>query len=110
MGKALVSNIMVPLSFVVVQKPLLWLVSRLCLARSPSFLSPPPGSVRWHRYCSILLAGWHPTAPHRLAPYCYIPAGTLLLIVGWHPLCPVGPLAFNTSNRLAPPRLRLVVV
>jgi len=38
--------------------------------------------------------GWHPTAPLWLAPYCYSPAGTLLLIiVDWYPLCPVAPLA-----------------
>jgi len=44
-------------------------------------------------YCPI---SWHLTASStpRLAPYCYSPAGTLLLvIVGWHPLCSVAPLA-----------------
>ena len=58
-------------------------------------------------YCSppagtlLLLTGWHPTALHRLAPYCYSPAGTLLLIVvGWHPLCPVAPLAHLPLSRL----------
>jgi len=34
-------------------------------------------------YCPI---SWHLTAnpPHRLAPYCSSPAGTLLLLTGWH--------------------------
>jgi len=78
------------------QKPLLWPVCRLWLARSRSFLYPPPGSIRWHRtapkagtlllLCSLagtllLPTSWHPTATHRLAPYCYSPAGTLLLLL-----------------------------
>ena len=87
----------VPLSS---QKPLLWPVSRLGLARWRSFLYLPPASVRWHRTAPkagtlllILLTGWHPTAPHRLAPYCSPPAGTLLLPTGWHPAA---------THRLAP--------
>ena len=58
------------------QKALLWPVCRLWLARSRSFLFPPPGSVRWHHtapfswHLSAYPPGWHPTATHRLAPYC----------------------------------------
>jgi len=75
--------------------PLLWPVCRLWLARSRSFLLPPPCSVRWH--CPAPLAGtllltsppagtllllnrWHLTAIHPLVPYRYSPAGTLLLL------------------------------
>jgi len=36
-------------------------------------------------YCYHPLSGWHPTAHHRLAPYCLSSAGTLLLLIGWHP-------------------------
>jgi len=98
---------------------MLWPVCQLRLACSQSFLSPPPGSGRFYRTATILslagtlrlITGWHPTANHRLAPYCYLSDGTLLLmVVGWHPLCPVAPLAFYPSDRLAPPQLRLVVV
>ena len=101
------------------QKPLLWPVCRLRLACSRSFLSPPPGFVRLHRTATILspagtlllITGWDPTAHHRLAPYSYLSAGTLLLIIiGWHPLCPVGPVGIYPSDRVASPRLRLVVV
>jgi len=41
------------------QKPLLWPVCWLWLARSQSFLLPSPGSVRLHRYC---YSSWHLTA------------------------------------------------
>ena len=78
MGNASVSNISASLGFVVVEKPLLRPVCRLWLARLRSFPSPPPGSVRWHRYCPFPPPGWHPTAPPPLA-------GTLLLHSGWHP-------------------------
>ena len=102
MGKASVSNIKVPLSFVVVPKALA--MARLSAAASLLAILPPSSS----RFCPLapdcyhpppagtllLITGWHPTATHRQAPYCYSPAGTLLLIVvGWHPLCPVAPLA-----------------
>ena len=55
-------------------------------------LPPPPSRFRpLAPYCPL---SWHPTATHRLASYCYSPAGILLLIVvGGHPLCPVAPLA-----------------
>jgi len=68
MGKASVSNIVVSLGFVIVPKALT--LARLSAAASflRSFLSPPPGSVRFHRTATILSA-----------------AGTLLLITGWHP-------------------------
>jgi len=48
----------------------------------------PPSSSRFcplAPYCYHPLPGWHPTAHHRLAPNCYSPAGTLLLLTGWHP-------------------------
>jgi len=100
-GKTSVTNITVPLGFAVVQKVLRWPVSRLWLAPSQSILYPPPASIRWHHTARLagtsllqILRGWHPNAPHRLVPYCYPLAGTLLpLIVGWHALCPVAPLA-----------------
>jgi len=58
-------------------------------------LPPPPFQFfPLAPYCCTHLLGWHPSAPPRLAPYCYSPAGILLLIVvGWHPLCPVSVLA-----------------
>jgi len=136
MGKASVSNITVPLSFVVIPKALA--MARLSAAATLLAILPPSPSrfcplapycyhpLRgWHPtthhrlapYCYspagtlLLLTGWHPTATHRLAPYCYSPAGNLLLIVvGWHPLCPVAPLAIYPSHRLAPAQLHLVVV
>jgi len=95
MGKASVSNITVSHGFVIVPKALAMAVCRLWLARSRSFLLPPPGSVRWHHtallagtlllnppQASTLLlpTGWHPTTTHRLAHYRYSPAGTLLLL------------------------------
>ena len=58
-------------------------------------------SLSTSRFCPLAsllppflpLSGWHPTAPHWLAPYCYCPAGTLLLIiVDWHPHCLVPPV------------------
>jgi len=111
MGKASVSNITVSLSFVVVRKAPA-MAHRSAVA---SLFVILPLSFSWFSplalYCYHPLPGWHPTAHHRLAPYCYSLAGTLLLIVdGWHPLCPVALLAIYLSDRLASPRLRLVVV
>jgi len=111
MGKALVSNITVSLGLVVIPKAL----AMPCLSAAASlFAILLLSSSRFcplAPYCYHPLPGWHPTATHRLASYCYSPAGTLLLIIiGWHPLCPVAPLAIYPSDRLAPPRLRLVVV
>jgi len=111
MGKASVSNIVVSLGFVVVPKALT--MARLSAAASLFAILPLSFSqfCPLGPYCYNPLQGWHPTAHHRLAPYCYSPAGTLpLIIVGWHPLCPVAPLAFYPSDRLAPPGLRLVVL
>jgi len=87
-------------------------MARLSVVAS-MFAILPPSTSRFcplAPYCYIPLPGWHPTAHRRLAPYCYPPARTHLLIVGWHPLCPVAPLALYPPDRLAPPRLRLVVV
>jgi len=111
MGKALVSNITVSLGLVVAPKALA--MARLSAAAS-LFVILPLSSSRFcllAPYCYYPLPGWHPTAHHWLAPYCYSSAGTLLLIVvGGHPLCPGAPLAIYPSDRLAPPPLRLVVV
>ena len=98
-------------------------MARLSVGASLFAILPlPPSRFRpLAPYCPI---SWHLTAknppqagtlllppPHRLAPYCYSPAGTLLLIfVGWHPLCSVAPLALSPSDRSALPRVRLVVV
>jgi len=125
MGKASVSNITVLLGFAVIRKALA--MARSSVVASPLAILPlpPAGSVCWHRTAPkagtllvILLPGWHPSALHRLAPYCYSPAGTLLLIiVGWHPLCPGAPLAPLplSLRRLTLPsqsslRLRLIMV
>jgi len=94
MGKASVSNIMGPLGLVVLPKaPAIasWsVVGSLfaILALPPSLFCPLAP------HCFTPLLGRHPTAPRRLAPYSYSPAGTLLLLLtGWNPLCPVAALA-----------------
>ena len=89
MGKASVSYITVSLGLAVAPKALAMArVGRLWLAGSRSFLYPPPGSVRWHLTApsagTLLLktppqAGTLLLPPFQLAPYCYSPAGTLLL-------------------------------
>jgi len=120
MGKASVSNITVLLGFAVAPKALA-MAHQSAVASLLAILPLLTSRFRpLAPYCPI---SWHLTAktpppagtlrlpPLWLAPYCYSPAGTLLLIVvGWHPLCPVAPLAVYPSDRLAPPRLRLVVV
>jgi len=85
MGKASVSNITVPLSFIVVPKALA--MARLSAAASLLAILPLSSSqfCPLAPHCYHPLPGWHPTAYHRLAPYCYSPAGTLLLLTGWHP-------------------------
>jgi len=111
MGKASVSNITVTHGFVIVPKALA--MARLSAGASLLAILPLSSSLfsPLAPYCYHPLPGWHPTAYHRLAPYCCSPAGTLLLIVvGWHPLCPVAPLAIYPPDRLAPPQLRPVVV
>jgi len=101
-GKASVSNIMVPVGLVVFPNPLLWPICRVWLARSRSFLPPSPGSVCSYRTTPILSL-----------------AGTLLLITGWHPTAPrwlASPLPGGSArlaflpDRCTPPRLRPVVV
>jgi len=85
MGKVSVSNIVVSLGFVVVPKALA--MSLLSAAASLVSILPLSSSrfCPLALYCYHPLPGWHPTAHHRLAPYCYSPAGTLLLLTGWHP-------------------------
>ena len=98
MGKALVGNITVSLGFVVIPKAL----AMASLSAAASLFAILPPSTSWFcplaLSCYIPLPDWPPTAPRRLAPYCYTSAGTILLIVvGWHPLCPVAPLAYLLS-------------
>ena len=85
MGKASGSNITVSLGFVVVPKALA--IARLSAAASLLAILPLSSSrfCPLAPYCYHPLPGWHPTAHHRLAPYCYSLAGTLLLLAGWHP-------------------------
>jgi len=118
MGKGSVSNITVSLGFVVVPKALA--MARLSGAASLFAILP----LSFSRFCPLApycyhpLPGWHPTAYSRLGPYCFSPAGTLLLIVvGWHPLCPLAPLAnlplsllrFTLQSQTSL-RLRLIMV
>ena len=71
--------------------PLSWHLTARSTPRLAPYRSPRTG---WHPTAHPAPAGTLPLTPHRLAPYCYSPAGTLLLIVvGWHPLCLVAPLA-----------------
>jgi len=97
MGKASVSSITVPLGFAVVPKALA--IARYSVVASLLAILPLPPS-RFHQlapYCPLswpltaktpppagtllLPSGWQPTATHRLAPYCYTLAGTLLLLL-----------------------------
>jgi len=105
MGKASVTNITVSLGFVVVPKALA--MARLSVVASPLAILPlPPSRFRplapycplsWH-LTATPLPGWHPTATHRLAPYWYSPAGTLLLRLRW-----VGPSSVTPSRGIALP-------
>jgi len=89
-------------------------MARLSVVASPFAILPLPPSrfCPLAPYCPI---SWHLTAkpplpagtlllpPLWLAPYCYSPAGILLLIVvGWHPLCPVAPLALLPLRSFGP--------
>jgi len=72
------------LGLVVVPKAIA--MARLSVVASPLTILPPPPS----RFCP--LAPYYPLAgtlllkpPSWLAPYCYSPAGTLLLLICWHP-------------------------
>ena len=103
MGKALVSKITV------------WSRSRRrpkrpCYGRlsvvASAFAILPPSPSRFRPLALYSPFSWQltpdnsplagtPTAPHGLVPYCYSPAGTLLLLfLGWHPLCPVALLTY----------------
>jgi len=100
----LVSKTTVPLGFVVVPKAL----AMAPLSAAASLLAIlPPSSSRFcplAPYCYHPLPGWHPTAHNRLAPHCYSPAGTPLLLTGWHPtaLCRwrASPLPGRSARRL----------
>ena len=87
MGKASVSNITVPLGLPSSQKPLTWSVCWLWLARSRSFLSPPPVFVPLLGYSYRPLAGWHPTAtPPSLAAFTHGRSPRLRFVVVLHHL------------------------
>jgi len=75
-------------------------LSMACLSVLASpFAILPPSPSRFHPlapYCpfsghltAYLPSGWHPTATHLLAPYCYPQASTLQLLTGWHPTAPL---------------------
>jgi len=94
------------LGLVVVPKALA--MACLSVVASPFAILPPPPS----RFC--LLApysplSWHLTAspPLWLAPYCYSPAGTLLLLTGWRPTArwprsPLYPPRSSQSSSVTP--------
>jgi len=69
MGKASLSNILVPLAFVVISKALT--MARLLVLASPLAILHPSRSpfLPLALYCYNPPPGWHPTAHHRLAPY-----------------------------------------
>ena len=89
MGKASVTNITVSLCFFLVPNALA--MAPLSVVASPRAILPPSTSrfrplapycpISWHLTAKPL-PGWHPTALPWLAPYCYSPAGTLLLLSG----------------------------
>ena len=64
-------------------------MASLSVVASPLAILPLPPS-RFSPLTPYCLLSWHLTAnpPHRLAPYCSSPAGTLLLLSGWHPTAP----------------------
>jgi len=75
MGQALVSNITVPLVFVVILKALA--IARLSAVASLLAILP----LSLSQFCPLVpyyynpFPDWHPTANHRLAPYCSRLAG-----------------------------------
>jgi len=91
-------------------------MARLSVVASPLAILPlPPSRFRplapycplsWHLTAKnpppagtlLLPSGWHPTATHRLAPYCYSLAGTLLLL-----LRSVDPSSVTPSRGIALP-------
>jgi len=90
-------------SLVVVPKALG--MDHLSVGASPFRIDPPPHSdfcplapycpFSLHLTAKNSLPGCHPTGPHGLAPYYYLPAGTLLLVSRpGHPLCPVPRLTY----------------
>jgi len=104
MGKASVTNITVSLGFVVVPKALA--MARLSAAPRLFAILPLSSSqfCPLAPYCYHPLPGWHPTAHHRLAPYCHSLAGTLLPLTGWHPTAHrrwlASPLPSGSARRL----------
>jgi len=71
-----------------------------------AILPPPPSPFRpLAPYCPI---SWHLTAsnPSRLAPYCSPPAGTLLLITSWHPTANhrLAPYCYSSLAGIPSPR------
>ena len=93
MAKASVSPITVSLSFVLIPKALA--MARLSAAAGLFAILPLSSSqfCPLAPWCYHPLPCWHPTAHHRLAPYCSSQAGPLLLLTGWHP---------TATHRLAP--------
>jgi len=84
-------------------------MARLSVVATPLAILPPSSSrfrplapycpISWHRTAEtlpqagtlLLSTGWHPTATHRLALYCYSPAGMLLFILQSFDLSSVTP-------------------
>ena len=101
MGKAWVSNIMASLGFVVIPTalamPRLSAVAGL-FAILPSFLSRFRPLVP---YYYNPLPGWHPTAHHWLAPYCYRSGG--ITSARWL-RSPIYPSRLSYSSSVTPSR------
>jgi len=96
MGKASVSNITVPLGFLIGPKPLA--MARLSVVASPLAILPLPPS-RFPPLASYCPLSWHLTAssPLRVAPYCYSSTSSLRS---------VDPSSVTPSRGIAlPPRL-----
>jgi len=101
MGKASVSNITVPLGFVVIPKALA--MARLSVVASPFAILPPSASL----FCPLVPyyhnppPGWHGTAHHRLAPYCSPLAG---IPSAWWLRSPPYPPRLSQSSSVTPSR------